>query len=117
MLAALVYRLFVSGHGIVRGPSASPGKPVLFERGRRAHGVATPYLAVTAGADRVLVPFPALPEALIAGEPLATVGDARTALHAAVWRIVERANLAWPVALALAQQPAEEEDDYRRPRA
>jgi len=103
-LEALVYRVFVKGHGLARGPSSTPGKPVLFDRGRRLHGAAAPYLAVTAGADRVLIPCPRLPDALITGEPFPTVGEARAQLHKAVQDIVERVNLAWPVAVALAQE-------------
>lgn len=101
VLDAFVYGVFVGGGGPAQSSCKVPGKPVLFAQGHRWPVDRDPFLAVSAGNTRILVPLPEISEPLLDGPRFDTVGQARQALHDAVRRCVDRVNLVWPAAVAL----------------
>lgn len=101
VLDAFVYGLFVSGDSPAQPNASTPGKPVLFAQGHRWPVERDPFLAVSAGSERILVPLPQISVPLLDGPRFEKVGQARAALHEAAGRCIDRVNLVWPAAVAL----------------
>jgi hypothetical protein len=102
----LTYVLFVGGNAVDSPERGFESKSVLladtFEKPIAWTGVA--HLSVWAtGGPPVLVPFPTVPEVLLAPAAEATFEEARRALIELALAMVDRVNLVVPVARTLAQ--------------
>lgn len=102
----LTYVLFVGGVGAVEHPQRGfEAKSVLladtYEKPVAWAGVAYPSVC-SIGGEPVLVPFPIVPDVLLAPPPDASFECSRAALRALAGAMVDRVNLVVPVARAQA---------------